>query len=73
MIAGRGYRRVPESHLHLLSLAGGWPGALIAQPVFRHKTIKQPFQGVFWATVVLNMAGLVWLVGSGNMARMFGG
>jgi uncharacterized membrane protein YsdA (DUF1294 family)/cold shock CspA family protein len=71
--AGRGAQRIPENHLHLLSLVGGWPGALIAQQVFRHKTIKQPFQTVFWTTVVLNVAGLAWLVGSGTVARMLGG
>lgn len=71
--AGRGDQRTPENHLHLLSLVGGWPGALIAQQRFRHKTIKQPFQTIFWTTVVLNVAGLVWLVGSGNLARMLGG
>lgn len=70
--AGRGDQRTPENHLHLLSLVGGWPGALIAQQRFRHKTIKQPFQTIFWTTVVLNVAGLAWLVASGNLARMLG-
>ena len=46
--------RVSESSLHFLALAGGWPGALIAQSVFHHKTRKQPFQGVFWGTVIGN-------------------
>ncbi|MCU0757515.1 MAG: hypothetical protein MUE46_20805 [Xanthomonadales bacterium] len=46
---------------------------MIAQQRFRHKTIKQPFQTIFWTTVVLNVAGLAWLVGSGNLARMLGG
>ncbi|MCU0754895.1 MAG: cold shock and DUF1294 domain-containing protein [Xanthomonadales bacterium] len=71
--ARHGNPRVSERRLHLLSLVGGWPGALIAQSVFRHKTIKQPFQTVFWTTVVLNVVGLAWLVGSGNLARMLGG
>jgi uncharacterized membrane protein YsdA (DUF1294 family) len=56
--ARRQLRRTPESTLHALGLAGGWPGALIAQSLFRHKTRKQPFQGVFWFTVVLNCASL---------------
>ena len=68
--AQRSAQRTPESTLHLLSLAGGWPGALIAQQQFRHKTIKQPFQSVFWATVVLNMAVLAWLVKSGVAAEL---
>lgn len=53
--------RTAESTLHVLSLIGGWPGALVAQKLFRHKTKKQSFQIVFWTTVVLNCAGLGWL------------
>lgn len=30
--------RVPEFYFHLLELLGGWPGTLIAQNDFRHKT-----------------------------------
>lgn len=56
--AQRGGRRTPESTLHLLALAGGWPGALLAQRLFRHKTKKRPFQWVFLGTVVFNLAGL---------------
>ena len=35
--------RTAESTLHLLGLVGGWPGALVARRVFRHKTRKQSF------------------------------
>jgi uncharacterized membrane protein YsdA (DUF1294 family) len=52
----KGRRRIPESTLHLLALAGGWPGALFAQHLFRHKTVKPAFRVVFWSTVVLNAA-----------------
>jgi len=38
---------------------GGWPGALIAQKTFRHKSKKREFQTVFWATVVLNCGALL--------------
>lgn len=63
--ARREGRRTPEANLHLVDLLGGWPGALIAQQRFRHKTIKQSFQLVFWATVIINLAAGVWLVHSG--------
>lgn len=53
--------RTAESTLHLLALAGGWPGALLAQQWLRHKSAKREFRAVFWATVVLNVAGLVLL------------
>jgi uncharacterized membrane protein YsdA (DUF1294 family) len=46
--------RTRESTLHLCSLAGGWPGALFAQRLLRHKSRKGSFQITFWFTVVLN-------------------
>ena len=60
--AKNGARRTPESTLHLLSLAGGWPGALVAQQTLRHKSKKQSFRAVFWVTVLLNGGAFVWLL-----------
>jgi uncharacterized membrane protein YsdA (DUF1294 family)/cold shock CspA family protein len=60
--AKRGNWRTNENTLHLLSLVGGWPGALIAQNYLRHKTKKQPFRAFFWITVVLNCAAFAWLL-----------
>ena len=57
--AVRGAWRVPENTLHALSLAGGWPGALLAQQGLRHKTAKTAFILVFWATVAGNLIGLL--------------
>lgn len=54
--------RVPENMLHLLAVVGGWPGALLAQRYWRHKTVKQPFLFVFWLTVAVNVGLLVWLL-----------
>lgn len=59
--AQKGAWRTPESTLHLLSLAGGWPGALVAQKKLWHKSKKQPFRSVFWLTVLLNCGVFVWL------------
>jgi uncharacterized membrane protein YsdA (DUF1294 family) len=42
-----------------LGLACGWPGAIIAQQVMRHKTLKMSFQVVFWVTVVVNVVAFV--------------
>jgi len=61
--AEQGRWRTPELTLHLASLAGGWPGALVGQRVFRHKTRKQPFRTIFWLTVVANLVALSWLLG----------
>jgi uncharacterized membrane protein YsdA (DUF1294 family)/cold shock CspA family protein len=59
--AASGSWRTPESTLHTLAVAGGWPGALLAQQFLRHKSTKQEFRQVFWATVLINVVGLVVL------------
>jgi uncharacterized membrane protein YsdA (DUF1294 family)/cold shock CspA family protein len=59
--AGRGSWRTPETTLHSLALAGGWPGALLAQQLLRHKSRKVAFRSAFWGTVVVNIAGFVVL------------
>ncbi|MBF8778281.1 DUF1294 domain-containing protein [Pseudomonas fulva] len=51
-------RRVPERLLHASELCGGWPGALLAQQVFRHKTRKLSYQLPFWAIVLLHQG--IW-------------
>lgn len=57
--------RTPENMLHLVSLLGGWPGALLAQGQFRHKTSKREFQVGFWVTVGLNCLALGWVMVGG--------
>lgn len=52
-IAGR---RIPERTLHLLAFLGGWPGALLGQRQFRHKTKKVSFLITFWIVVFLHVA-----------------
>jgi len=58
--ARSGAWRTPERSLHVLALIGGWPGALAAQRIFRHKSRKPSFRFAFWVTVALNCAALVW-------------
>ena len=57
--AVRGGSRVAERRLHVLELLGGWPGALLAQRLLRHKVRKPRYQVVFRAIVVLHL--VVWL------------
>jgi uncharacterized membrane protein YsdA (DUF1294 family) len=57
----KGGRRVSERTLHLMAFLGGWPGALMGQRQFRHKTQKVPFRIVFWMVVVLHI-GIVGAV-----------
>lgn len=53
--------RTRESVLLGLGLAGGWPGAVIAQEVLRHKSSKVTFRRRFWLTVWLNWAAFALL------------
>ncbi len=53
--------RTAESSLLLLGLAGGWPGALLAQQWLRHKSVKASFRRAFWATVWPNVVAFVAL------------
>lgn len=48
--------RIPEATLHMLDAFGGWPGGLLAQRSFRHKTRKTSFQIRFWLTVFFHLA-----------------
>lgn len=60
--ATRNRWRTKESTLLTLGLLGGWPGALLGQTVFRHKTKKTEFQIVFWVSVVINCGAFAWLL-----------
>lgn len=53
--ARKGSWRVSENTLHLLAVIGGWPGAICAQQMLRHKTQKASFRVMFWVTVVVNV------------------
>lgn len=59
--ARRGGWRVAENTLHGLALLCGWPGALLAQELLRHKSAKPAFRRLFWLTVALNVLGFVLL------------
>lgn len=63
--------RTKETTLHLLGLAGGWPGALLAQRLLRHKSSKQSFQEDFRMTVIANCVALCALMTPPGM-RTFG-
>lgn len=57
--AQTGQWRTPEKQLHAVELLGGWPGALLAQQLLRHKTQKTSFQLVFWLIVLVHQ--VYWL------------
>ncbi|MGB9493266.1 MAG: cold shock and DUF1294 domain-containing protein [Azonexus sp.] len=53
--------RISEDTLLGLGLIGGWPGAIVAQQVLRHKSNKASFRTRFWATVIANVLGFIAL------------
>ena len=59
--AEKGRWRTKENTLHVFSLIGGWPGAFLAQKLLRHKSRKESFRNLFWATVVINCVALSWV------------
>jgi len=63
--ATRGDWRASESSLHLLDFLGGWPGGLVAQQLFHHKTIKGSFQVAFWVSVIANIGLAAFLLHKG--------
>jgi uncharacterized membrane protein YsdA (DUF1294 family)/cold shock CspA family protein len=64
--ARNGNWRTAESTLHLLGLMGGWPGAMAAQRLLRHKSSKQQFQFTFKVTVILNIVAAGYFAWSGD-------
>ncbi len=52
--------RVPEKRLHALAFLGGWPGAMLGQQFFRHKTQKTDFKIANWLAAGLHAALVVW-------------
>ena len=53
--AQNGSWRISENTLHILSILGGWSGALIAQNKLQHKSSKFSFKIVFFITILLNL------------------
>ncbi len=58
--AQRGEWRTSERTLLTLGLLNGWPGALLAQQLLRHKSSKTSFLVLFWMTVSVNLAWLCY-------------
>ena len=70
--AQSGNWRTPESTLHLLSALGGWVGAMVAQTYLRHKSQKAEFRAVYYLTVVINMAMLLFVITDGGLDTLKG-
>ena len=58
--ARAGRERISESMLISLGFVGGWPGAIVAQQWYRHKTAKLAFRIRFWLSAIANAALFLW-------------
>ena len=61
--------RAPEKLLHAFELAGGWPGAFLAQQQLRHKCAKFSYQLVFWLIVAVHVCVATDYVRGWRIAR----
>ena len=52
------WQRTRERHFYILALCGGWPGSILGQIVFHHKTSKVSFRRWFYLMSSLHV-GLV--------------
>ncbi|MBA2136264.1 DUF1294 domain-containing protein [Salmonella bongori serovar 66:z39:-] len=59
LAARKAWRRVPESTLLVFGVVGGWPGAIVGQRLFHHKTQKQPFKTYFIFSVIISISMMV--------------
>lgn len=62
--ARRGRQRLPERTLHALELACGWPGAVLAMRLLRHKSAKRPYRAVLMTIITLHLiawGALAWI------------
>ncbi|MBE0405473.1 DUF1294 domain-containing protein [Psychrobacter sp. AOP22-C1-22] len=68
--AQNGDWRTPEMTLHIMSALGGWVGAMVAQTYLRHKSQKPEFRMAYYLTVVINMAGLLFILAGGGLETL---
>jgi uncharacterized membrane protein YsdA (DUF1294 family) len=62
--ASRGQRRTSEATLHFLELFGGFPGALLAMVLMRHKSRKPAYVGVVIVIALMHAAAWsLWFTG----------
>ena len=57
-------RRITESTHHVLEILGGWPGALFAQIILKHKTQKKPFIYILYGIMLVHIAGWIFYYSS---------
>ena len=63
-----GARRISEKTLHRLSMFGGWPGAILGQQTFHHKTAKTSFRLKSGLILAVHLLIILW--GLTNFIRL---
>lgn len=60
LAAVKGWQRTRERHFYALALCGGWPGSVLGQIIFHHKTSKVSFRRWFYFMSVINLLLMAW-------------
>ena len=64
LAAVKQWQRTPEKHFYALALLTGWPGSVLGQVMFNHKTTKASFRRWFYFMSIINvmttLAYLFW-------------
>lgn len=68
--AKRGGWRVPEANLLGLALLGGSPGLWLGMRQFRHKTAKRSFYWRVIAIILIQVAALIYALGTGMIKQV---
>ncbi|WP_306523540.1 cold shock and DUF1294 domain-containing protein [Rheinheimera sp.] len=69
--AQQGRWRTAESTLQIFAVAGGWPGAVLAQNRLRHKSNKNSFLWIFRLMTMLNLSAFFWLMFADSAAPLW--
>ena len=67
----KGWLRVPESLLYLVTFLGATPAAIVAQQLFWHKTTKRSFQIIFWSIALVQIVMIYMVIYTDLLQTVF--
>ena len=59
--------RISENTLHWMAILGGWPGTVLGQQTFHHKTVKSSFRLTSGLILFVHLLIILW--GSWNLFK----